>query len=116
MPGRLLLACALLAASTGALLAHAIVLSSTPRKNATVRGAETPIEIRFSSLIDAKRSRLTLNGPDGSSRILAIEEAAADTLKSHASGLVAGAYTLHWQTLARDGHITQGAIPFSASR
>jgi methionine-rich copper-binding protein CopC len=108
---------ALLALSCGAALAHAIVLNSTPAPDQTLFGEEISIEIRFNSWIDVARSHLKLYKPDGGAIALrATGSAATDILKATASGLLPGAYRLHWQTLSPDGHISQGDIRFNVSR
>jgi copper resistance protein C len=113
------LACVLafLSVPGGAAEAHAIVLESIPRADQTVSGGDVVIEIRFNSRIDVERSHLKLFKPDGGALVLpAMEAAAADVLKSKATGLTPGAYRLHWQTLSPDGHISQGDIRFDVSR
>jgi len=96
---------------------HALVLDSAPRPGETVASEELAIEIRFNSRIDAGRSNMKLLKIDGDTASLAIlDSASPDTLKARATGLTAGRYRLHWQTLSPDGHITQGDIPFSVSR
>ena len=41
------------------------------------------------------------------------DQPAPDTIQTRAEHLEAGSYTLQWQALAADGHITRGQIPFS---
>jgi methionine-rich copper-binding protein CopC len=96
-----------------ALHAHAILKSATPSAQQVVAGPELPIELHFNSRIDGKRSRILLVAPDGASNPLPIgEQSAPETLNSKAVGLKHGSYTLRWQVLANDGHITRGEIPF----
>ena len=38
-----------------------------------------------------------------------------ESLEAKASHLAAGRYTLRWQVLAIDGHITRGDIPFTVT-
>jgi methionine-rich copper-binding protein CopC len=98
---------------SAAAAAHAIIVESTPAVDAVVAGPDVPVMLRFNSRIDQERSRLTLTGPDGKAKNLAMSAAAApDLLKAVASGLAPGAYKLRWQVLAVDGHITRGDIPF----
>jgi methionine-rich copper-binding protein CopC len=64
--------------------------------------------------VDAARSRLELLMPDASTIPLpAGEQPSPDTLASKLSGLKSGAYTIRWQLLAPDGHISRGEIPFT---
>jgi methionine-rich copper-binding protein CopC len=92
---------------------HAIVVSATPAQHQEVSGPDVPIDLRFNSRIDSKRSRLILVMPDSKQVTLSLSEAAAaDALVSKAKGLKSGSYLLRWQVLASDGHITRGEIPF----
>ena len=98
-------------------LAHAILLESSPSINTTVVGPSIPIKLRFNVRIDATRSRLTLVSPDASTQLLAIsKDAPADILASQAQGLIPGEYRIRWQVLASDGHITRGEIPFKVTQ
>ena len=59
------------------------------------------------------RSRLTLVLPGGATQPLALlKQPAPEELAAHAE-LTPGAYTLRWQALAADGHISRGEIPFT---
>jgi len=93
--------------------AHAILVESSPSANSTVSGPSIPIQLRFNVRIDAKRSRVELVGPDKTSTLLSATQPSPDTLRAMAEGLKAGAYSLRWQVLAADGHITRGEIPFN---
>jgi copper resistance protein C len=93
--------------------AHAILVESSPSVNSTVAGPSIPIKLRFNVRIDAKRSRLELVRPDKTSALLSATQPSPDMLQAMADGLKAGAYSLRWQVLAADGHITRGEIPFS---
>jgi|SRR5215471_2902849 len=92
---------------------HAILLKATPAVNQVIGSGNMHIEFRFNSRIDAKRSKLTLVGPDVQERALKIgEQSSPDTLSSEAAGLTPGSYRVRWQVLAQDGHITRGEVPF----
>src|SRR5215467_6490892 len=117
-PGRwarvvfLFLAASFLMASS--LLAHAVLLESSPALKSSVSGPDVPLKLRFNVRIDAFRSRLTLVDPDGTLQTLEIHgETGPDTLAAEAKGLHPGTYRLRWQVLASDGHITRGEIPFT---
>src|SRR6185436_17335200 len=91
---------------------HAILLSAAPASDEIVHGSTVHIQLRFSSRIDVKRSRLILFLPGGAERLLTAEEASPGTLKSDVAQLEPGRYLLRWQVLAEDGHITRGELPF----
>jgi copper resistance protein C len=100
-----------LAASLG--FAHAVLVECTPTPNGTVAGPKVDIRLRFNSRIDSGRSRIALVLPDRSVKPLTIEQQVSPAiLRSVTEGLEAGVYTLQWQVLAADGHITRGEVPF----
>jgi methionine-rich copper-binding protein CopC len=102
-----------MAASPRMALAHALLLSSTPQKNAAVNGPDITISLKYNSRVDGARSSLSLLKPDGSlERIDALTQPLPDTLLATGHKLAKGAYVLRWQVLSSDGHITRGEVPF----
>lgn len=95
--------------------AHAILMDSVPAVNGTAKGPDIAFDLRFNSRIDHKRSRLTLTLPDRSQQVLPIDENGPDDRLDTKATLPAGAYTLRWQVLAIDGHITRGDVPFTVA-
>ena len=93
--------------------AHAILMESVPAVNGTAKGPDLALDLRFNSRIDKKRSRLTLTAPDQSQTVLPIDLDGPDDRLDTKATLVPGAYTLRWQVLAIDGHITRGDVPFT---
>jgi methionine-rich copper-binding protein CopC len=93
--------------------AHAILMDSVPAVNATAKGPDIAIDLRFNSRIDHKRSRLTLTLPDQSQQVLPIDIDGPDDRLDTKASLPPGIYTLRWQVLAIDGHITRGDVPFT---
>ncbi len=92
---------------------HAILIDSTPAPQAHVHAGHLDVTLRYNSRIDAPRSKLTLIRPDHSEQRL--ESSGADTpdvLKTTLD-LPPGDYTIRWQVLATDGHITRGDVPFT---
>jgi len=77
-------------------------------------GAVT-LRLRYNSRIDRARSRLTLTRPDHGQVVLPIDpDGPADIIITHAE-LAPGAYSVRWQVLAVDGHITRGDVPFTVT-
>ena len=94
--------------------AHAVLVESKPKAATTVNGPDLPISLRFNVRVDGSRSKMRLIASDGSTVSLdAVKQPAPDTLDSRATGLKPGAYTLHWQVLASDGHISKGEVAFT---
>jgi len=80
-----------------------------------VASGHVGIALHYNSRIDRLRSRISLTRPDGSQSVLPIAaDSPADALDA-VTELSAGAYVLHWQVLAIDGHITRGDVPFSVA-
>ncbi|MFY9748804.1 MAG: copper resistance protein CopC [Acidobacteriaceae bacterium] len=92
--------------------AHAHLLSSTPAATATVHGPVVAIELRFNSRVDGHHSVLSLVTNNGSVALTIDNQSADNNLNAHAR-LTPGSYTLRWQALSTDGHITRGEIPFT---
>lgn len=96
------------------LWAHAILMDSTPKANATVKGPELAISLRYNVRIDGSRSRVQLINPDGSATALTLDkQPTPDVLQCKATGLKPGAYKLKWNVLASDGHMSKGEVPFT---
>jgi methionine-rich copper-binding protein CopC len=101
-------------------LAHAVLEKSVPAANTSVeianfKSGNLPIVLVFNSRVDAAHSSLSLLAPGGKSMALTIEPTSdPNVLKSTASAIKPGRYSLRWQAVASDGHITRGAIPFIA--
>lgn len=94
-------------------LAHAHLVSSTPAADATVHGPNVTIELRYNSRVDGQHSVLLLVMPDNRTRTLPLDhQSAATNLNTHAA-LKPGRYTIRWQALSTDGHLTRGEIPFT---
>lgn len=93
--------------------AHAILVSSQPPANGTVRAGAATIELRFNSRIDAARSKVTLAGPNQQEVVIPVAAGEAENVLLARTELLPGARTLRWQVLAVDGHITRGVVPFT---
>ncbi len=94
-------------------LAHAILTASTPASGGTIASGHQSLDFQYNSKIDHRRSRLTLTGPDGKPVVLPISDASLVNALDATVDLTPGAYTVRWQALALDGHITRGDVPFT---
>jgi methionine-rich copper-binding protein CopC len=98
----------------GIALAHAIVLAAQPAMNSTVALGELALRLHFNSRIDSRRSRLTLQRPDGTEMTVALVPGAPPgVLAGVAKAMEEGRWTLRWQVLSLDGHLTRGEVSFS---
>lgn len=92
--------------------AHAILVESTPAAGDTVAPGHLDIQLRYNSRIDKARSRLTVTRPDGKPTVLKVAAGGPPDVMTTSVEAVPGSYTLRWQVLAVDGHITRGDVPF----
>ena len=107
----LLLAGAICLASTHA-MAHAILVQSSPADQASLQAGEQMLQLRYNSKIDHTLSRLTLQGTNAQMTLPLVTGSPADTLAAKVD-LSPGAYVIHWQVLATDGHMTRGDVHFT---
>ena len=108
------LAFGLAAAMPVAAEAHAVVVNAQPALDQQLSAGPLAIRLEFNSRIDKKRSKLELTLPDGGKTEIPLDQAGEpNVLAATISAAVKGAYSLRWQVLAVDGHITRGDIPFT---
>ncbi len=117
MPGAMApkLVISLLLSLPGVASAHAILVDSSPAIHASIPAGHAAMMLRFNSRIDRERSRLTLVAPDKSETRLPIASDGPPDVMNTAGDLHPGDYTVRWQVLAVDGHITRGDVPFTVA-
>jgi len=95
--------------------AHAILIDSTPKANGNVPAGHVHFVLKYNSKVDQHRSLLTLVKPDQSQAVLSIDTHGNSNELDTSADLAPGAYTLRWQALALDGHLTRGDLPFTVT-
>ena len=108
------LACGFAAAPR--VLAHAIVLESSPTHDAVLTESPGRIILRFNSRIEAALSRVTIKAVNGKAVALPAARDAgpeANRLVVPVGPLPPGIYVVRYRVLAADGHVTEGALRFS---
>ena len=97
--------------------AHAILEESVPAQDGTVAAGHIGIALRYNSRIDKARSRLVLTGPDQAQTqtTLPIMQAGPPDILTTAADLKPGHYTIRWNVLATDGHLTRGDVHFTVT-
>jgi copper resistance protein C len=94
--------------------AHAVVVKAQPALDQQIAAGPLTIRLEFNSRIDKDRSKLELTMPDGAKTEIPVgQDGAPNVVIATSARLAAGAYSLRWQVLAIDGHITRGDIPFT---
>lgn len=103
------------AAWSPAAQAHAILVDSQPVALGTIPAGEATFRLRYNSRIDGARSRISLVRAGTADVVLPIGRDDPPEVLTARAVLDAGAYTLRWQVLAIDGHITRGDLPFTVA-
>ncbi len=99
-----------------AAMAHAILEQSQPSAGGTVPAGKVTLSFTYNSRVDRARSRLTLTRPDNTQTVLRISQTGAPNVIATSTDLMApGSYSVRWQVLAIDGHITRGDVPFTVT-
>ena len=93
--------------------AHAILEESVPAEGGTAPAGLVGITFRYNSRIDKTRSRLVLTGPDHDHTTLPIMQAGLPDVLTATVELKPGTYTIRWNVLATDGHLTRGDVHFT---
>ena len=97
-------------------LAHAVLVQSEPAAGAHIPPGAVVMSFRYNSRIDRDRSLLTITRPDHTHSVLRIKaEGAPEVLETSTDLTAPGAYSVRWQVLATDGHITRGDVPFTVT-
>lgn len=95
--------------------AHAILEESQPPIGGSVAAGKLTLWLRYNSRIDRARSRLTLTRPDHTQVVLPIDPDGPPDIMTARTELAPGVYSVRWQVLAVDGHITRGDVPFTVT-
>jgi methionine-rich copper-binding protein CopC len=96
------------------LAAHALLLESIPKAEASVP-APPQIVLKFNSRIEARMSSVLLVGGPRNTRVFLLmpEAPAADTLVYSLPELAPGQYRAEWKVLSVDGHVNEGVVRFT---
>jgi copper resistance protein C len=104
----------------GAAAMHLKLVRSDPVANSTVATSPTRITLWFSQRPEVAVSSVQLRSGSGTT---AVERALAPLTRATMAGspivapvgaaLVPGQYEIVWRTMARDGHVLNGVIPFT---
>ena len=98
---------------------HAIVLESSPERDAQLAAPPERVTLRFNSKIEPALSRATIEPAGGRPVALTATAAPAnghpapDRLVIPLRPLGPGTYVVRYRVLAADGHLTEGALRFT---
>lgn len=109
-----LLALAIIHASAGLARAHAYPAVSTPNNGAALKEPPREVRIQFTEGIELAFSQITVKGPTG--EVVSqgkLRKLADDTVAIDLKPLLPGNYTVEWQVLSVDTHVTDGVLRFT---
>jgi methionine-rich copper-binding protein CopC len=95
--------------------AHALLVQSHPVANGLVRAGEVAIVLEFNTRIDKARSRVTVRSAQQAAMVVTDIDDYPTRLSGRVVAATPGKWTLAWQVLARDGHITRGEVAFTVT-
>ena len=106
-------AAVLLVSLPSGVVAHSLLLDSSPAAGATVP-PPARLALRFNNRVEQSLSRLRLVDARGVARPLTVLAGAGrvDHLEAAVPPLPPGVYRVEWQVLSTDGHIVVGRFSF----
>jgi methionine-rich copper-binding protein CopC len=96
---------------------HLHLLKSAPAPNATMTAAPEAIRLWFSQPPELAVTSVKVTGP-GSAAVALAPLAGGDSALVVApvkGKMAAGAYTVTWRTMAKDGHVARGTFAFTVN-
>jgi len=93
---------------------HLHLVKSTPAANASVTSAPDSIRLWFSQAPELKLTTVKLTGP-GATAVELTPLAKGDSALVTAGvkgAMAAGAYSVAWRTMSKDGHVVRGTFAF----
>lgn len=106
----------LMACLGGVASSHAYVARSTPGDGETLLRAPKQVKVWFTESIEPKLTTLKLVDAQGKAVSGTTQALEGDSvLILHLPSLASGAYTVQWQVLSTDSHVTKGTISFTVA-
>ena len=100
--------------TTTPLSAHAYPAVSMPNNGATLKEPPSEVRIQFTEAIEMAFSAVTVVGPN--KEVVSqgkLRKLADNTVAIGLKPLLAGNYTVQWQVLSGDTHVTEGVLRFT---
>ena len=93
---------------------HLHLVKSVPAANATVGAAPDSIRLWFSQAPELKVTSVKVTGPGTTAVSIApLAERDSSLVVAPVKGkMAAGAYTVAWRTMSKDGHVVKGTFAF----
>lgn len=109
--------CVLGLLTSGPAAAHGNLASATPAINGIAEVPPTELELKFSQALNVKFFGVKIVGPDkatiGTGNVTSAKGDKSILIVPILTALAAGAYSVHWHLLSKDGHRTHGNYTFA---
>jgi copper resistance protein C len=94
---------------------HLHLVKSVPVANGTIAAAPDSIRLWFSQTPELAVTSLKVTGPSNATVALAplAKRDSAAVVAGVKGAMAAGAYTVTWRTMAKDGHVARGTFAFT---
>jgi methionine-rich copper-binding protein CopC len=103
-----------LSTATPPVWAHAYPAISVPNNGAAVKESPREVRIQFTEAVEMAFSSITVKGPNKETVSQgALRKLSDDTIAIDVKPLQPGSYTVEWQVLSVDTHITEGVLRFT---
>jgi methionine-rich copper-binding protein CopC len=102
--------------SRGTASAHAYPAVSIPNDGATVKEPPREVRIQFTEGIELAFSQITVKGPN--KEVVSqgkLRQLSNDTIAIDVKSVPPGSYTVEWQALSVDTHVTEGVLRFTVA-
>ena len=108
----------LVMALAGSVVAHSLLLESSPAAGVTLTDSPPQISLRFNNRIEKKLSTIRVLDERGASRpvTVLVADGPAERLTAALPPLAIGSWRVEWQVLSTDGHIVRGSFSFRIAR
>ena len=101
----------------GTLLAHNRLIKTDPAAQAAVKVSPARLTFWFFEKPDLAVTKIAVKGPAGAVEVAPAHVISEKVIAADFKGkLVAGQYSVSWQTAGDDGHISKGEFSFSVAQ
>ena len=111
----LALAAGLAILSANPVLAHSLLLESTPAAGSVLTASPEYLTLRFNNRVERRLSRVHLvdeRGRVARAPIAGDDAQPAETLRAAVPPLAPGVWRVEWQVFSADGHVVNGGYTF----
>lgn len=92
--------------------AHNALVEASPKKDAKLTAAPSAVKLTFLATLKSDGTKLTVTGPDGAAAA-GQPAVSGKAVSAPFTGAGAGAYTVAYEVVSKDGHLVKGSYKFT---